>query len=120
MNKREEILTLAKQAVNGEREQTYGSPEDSFERIARLWSTYLQQPVNGLDVAKMMILFKLARTGEHEYLDNWVDIAGYAACAGEIEHDAFRLGGAEKKGVVMEDVKKAVEVYQKRVREGEF
>lgn len=89
MNKREEILNLANQAVNGEREQTYGSPEDSFDRIANLWSAYLKTALTGLDVAKMMILFKLARTGERAYLDNWVDIAGYAACAGEIEDGVY-------------------------------
>lgn len=99
MNKREEILTLANQAVNGEREQTYGSPERSFQRIAQFWTTYLHRdhiPLNELDVAKMMILFKLARTGERAYLDNWVDIAGYAACAGEIEDGSYNQKYDEK------------------------
>lgn len=97
MNKREEILILANKAVNGEREQTYGSPEDSFNRIANLWSAYLNVALTGLDVAKMMILFKLARTGERAYLDNWVDIAGYAACAGEIEDGSYNQKHDEKK-----------------------
>lgn len=97
MNKREEILTLANKAVNGEREQTYGSPEDSFDRIAHLWSGYLRTALTGLDVAKMMILFKIARTGERAYLDNWVDIAGYAACAGEIEDGSYNQKHDEKK-----------------------
>lgn len=97
MNKREEILTLANKAVNGEREQTYGSPEDSFDRIAYLWSAYLEVALTGLDVAKMMILFKLARTREQAYLDNWVDIAGYAACAGEIEDGSYNPEHHEKK-----------------------
>lgn len=97
MNKREEVLTLANQAVNGEREQTYGSPEDSFDRIAHLWSAYLEVALSGLDVAKMMILFKLARTREQAYLDNWVDIAGYAACAGEIEDGSYNPEHHKKK-----------------------
>lgn len=97
MNKREEILTLANKAVNGERQRTYGSPEDSFDRIAHLWSAYLRTALTGLDVAKMMILFKLARTGEQAYLDNWVDIAGYAACAGEIEDGSYNQKHDEKK-----------------------
>lgn len=53
--------------------------------------------MTGLDVAKMMILFKLARTREQAYLDNWVDIAGYAACAGEIEDDSYNPEYHEKK-----------------------
>lgn len=48
-------------------------------------------------MAKMMILFKLARTREQAYLDNWVDIAGYAACAGEIEDGSYNPEYHEKK-----------------------
>ena len=124
MNKREEILTLANKAVNGERQQTYGSPERSFQRIAQFWTVYLHRdhiPLNELDVAKMMILFKLARTGERAHLDNWVDIAGYAACAGEIEDDSYNRGDHGKRVEaferLLEDVKKSV---GEEVREGEF
>ena len=35
--KRDEILESAKVCVCGEREQDYGSPENSFGLIARLW-----------------------------------------------------------------------------------
>lgn len=136
MNKREEILTLANKAVNGERQETYGSPEDSFNRIAHLWSAYLNVALTGLDVAKMMILFKLGRTGERAYLDNWVDIAGYAACAGEIEEGSYNPEYHEKKarefreklkeklkGMTPEDwksVRSYAEEVGKKVREGEF
>lgn len=112
MNKREEILILANQAVNGERQQTYGSPERSFQRIALFWTAYLHRdhiPLTGLDVAKMMILFKLARTGEQAHLDNWVDIAGYAACAGEIEDESYNPKDRDKAfETALEEVKKAV------------
>lgn len=130
MNKREEILTLANKAVNGEREQTYGSPERSFQRIAQFWTAYLHRdhiPLNELDVAKMMILFKLARTQEEkEHLDNWVDIAGYAACAGEIEHNHFHPDEVVVKAIaeeIKEETKRANEEYEKfrrRVREAQF
>ena len=39
---REEILKEALKCVNGEREQQYGSPEDSFMAIAELWTVYLE------------------------------------------------------------------------------
>ena len=83
---RSEILNKANQIVNGEREQAYGSPEDNFSVIATMWGAYLETHVTSADVAVMMILLKAARiasgTGSE---DNWVDIAGYAACGGEIQ-----------------------------------
>ena len=85
---REEILDTAKSIVCGERQDQYGNPEDNFERIADLWTSYLNADVmlQAADVACMMMLLKIARiatgTGKD---DNWVDIAGYAACGGEID-----------------------------------
>ena len=37
------------------------------------------------DVAAMMILLKIARAATSTKCDHWVDIAGYAACGGEID-----------------------------------
>lgn len=81
---RKETLTLAEKAVCGDREKSYGSPEDNFKMIANLWSTYTGYPFTAQDVAAMMILLKIARvaTGVNKD-DNWVDIAGYAACGAE-------------------------------------
>ena len=92
---REFILREALKIVNGDREQSYGNAEDNFDRIADLWRAYLhakipQHYVNltGIDVANMMILLKLARTitGTGK-MDNWIDIAGYAACGGAVEQN---------------------------------
>lgn len=82
---RENVLDEAKKCVCGQREQDYGSPESNFCIIADLWSAYTGHKYTPVDVANMMILLKLARikngggTG-----DSFVDIAGYAACGGEI------------------------------------
>lgn len=82
---RKKILLDAINCVCGNREQDYGSPEDNFGIIANLWSDYLGIGVTSIDVSMMMILLKVARirngggTG-----DSFVDIAGYAACGGEI------------------------------------
>lgn len=92
---REEILAAAKQCVCGDRDQDYGSPEKSFDMIAELWKSYIREKcigpdrdvcITGADVGAMMCLFKLARisTG-HRKADNWIDLAGYAACGGELE-----------------------------------
>lgn len=82
---REQILTKANKIVNGVRNETYGTPEDNFKCIAVYWSSYLDKEVTANDVAIMMILLKVARTQSGTgSMDNYVDIAGYAACAGEI------------------------------------
>lgn len=83
---RTELLEKARKTVCGDREQDYGSPENSFQRIAELWGAYLNQEICDIDVAAMMILLKVARVAEgHAKDDNWIDIAGYAACGAEIE-----------------------------------
>lgn len=82
---REEILNTAKDIVNGARNATYGSPEDCFGTIAGLWGSYLGRTLSATDVAMLMVLLKVARSKSSPgYADNYVDIAGYAACAGEL------------------------------------
>lgn len=83
---RNEILKAAEKCVCGDREQDYGSPESNFNRIAEFWGTYLGAEINAKDVAAMLALLKIARIASgHAKDDNWVDLAGYAACGGEIE-----------------------------------
>lgn len=91
--KREDILNGAKRCVCGGREEDYGAPEDNFGVIAELWETFLRArcmytaelTVLPEDVAAMMALLKLARiaTGAPK-ADSWIDLAGYAACGGEM------------------------------------
>lgn len=89
---RPEILDAAKTCVCGQREQDYGSPEDNFAAISKLWNAYLGDDVTDAhDVAMMMALLKIARirTGRRT-ADSYVDLAGYAACGGEISAEADR------------------------------
>lgn len=93
-SKREIILNKAKDCVLKDRQSTYNSPEDNFKVIAEFWSVYLTASMvteNGKvlitseDVASMMILLKTARVIQNpKHEDNWIDIAGYAACGGEV------------------------------------
>ena len=89
--RRDEILNEAKTCVCGNREQDYGNLENNFETIASLWTYYLGAredvlPIQPHDVAAMMILLKIARIASgHAKADNWIDIAGYAACGGELQ-----------------------------------
>ena len=83
---RPEILDTAKKCVCGQREHDYGSPENNFTRIAALWNAYFgEKTVDAVDVAMLLALLKVARikTGTGT-ADSFVDLAGYAACAGEI------------------------------------
>lgn len=94
---REEILEAAKKIVCTDREAAYGKPEDNFGLIAEFWGAYMRAAAGSIedwdmlsaeDVAAMMILLKLARiaTGKGKgKADNWIDIAGYAACGAECE-----------------------------------
>lgn len=85
-NTRESILETAKQYVSKDRNATHGEPEDSFTDIAAFWSDYTGQTLTSKDVAVMMILLKCARLKTSpDNLDNWVDVAGYAACGGEVK-----------------------------------
>ena len=84
------ILDAAKSITSGERQDDYGDPEDSFECIAAYWTIHLQAvefPLKPSDVAKMMILLKLAREENRHKVDNLVDIAGYARALSLIEGD---------------------------------
>lgn len=82
---RKELLEEADRCVNGQREHDYSSPENNFGTIAAFWSNYLGTLVTPVDVAMMMALLKISRikngggTG-----DSFVDLAGYAACGGEL------------------------------------
>lgn len=88
MNKREECLRIANGIVNGEREKDYGTPEDNFQFIADQWAAYLNYPINRQDVANMMILLKIARAKTGTGTDDcFIDMAGYAACAYEMNQD---------------------------------
>jgi hypothetical protein len=83
---RAEILATATEYVTKDRATTHGDAEDNFRRIARLWNAYMGiDDITPIDVAVMMSLLKVARIRQNPtHADNWIDIAGYAACGGEI------------------------------------
>ena len=83
---RGEILDEAKRLTHTDRQKNYGSPYVNHKRIADLWSVYLETKITPSQVALCLCLVKIARlieTPDHE--DSFVDLAAYAAIAGEIE-----------------------------------
>ena len=86
---RGKILDEAKSLIEGDRNHTYGSPTQNFQNTADLWNVLLShklkdgQKIEPYEIATLMIALKLARTIAQPKRDNFVDIAGYAACGYE-------------------------------------
>lgn len=78
--------------IVAEREGQHGKSAETFKAIAAAWSTYLTAVVGvpvmlrEEDVAMMMVELKVQRFagGQSAHMDTLLDIAGYAACAGEL------------------------------------
>jgi hypothetical protein len=79
------ISEEASAIVAGDRADDYGDVNESFARIAKLWSAYTGTTVSPWDVAQMMILLKVSRAKTSTKRDTLVDIAGYAECAGQLK-----------------------------------
>jgi hypothetical protein len=66
------------------RESDYGDAEDSFSRLAFLWSEFLRCRygvdivLSPRDIADMMVLFKSSRLVNSPKRDTVLDIVGYA------------------------------------------
>lgn len=91
ITQRERCLDEAKKIVCSDRNEQYGEPENNFDVISEYWAAYLNSkykvgvPLDSGDVAYMMVLFKMGRitTAKAYKEDNYIDLAGYAACAME-------------------------------------
>jgi len=101
------ICADAAALVGGDRQVTHGDKTINFQNTADLWNAILRAKarragwpadeaamrfvtldafaLDALDVANMLEAFKIARrySGSHN-IDDYVDGAGYAGCAGEI------------------------------------
>ena len=78
------IVDEAIEIVNGQRQEDYGSINDSFIRIAGLWSAYTGITLDKYDVAKMMMLLKISRAKNGNHRDSYVDIVGYVECVDKL------------------------------------
>lgn len=82
---RKRVLSEAERCVCGQREQDYGTPEDNFDRIAKMWSAYMGVEFNPVDVSMFMVMLKAARIKSGGgTMDSFVDGCGYFSCGGEI------------------------------------
>ena len=89
---KKEILAKASDLVSNDRNKSHGDAFSNHAEIAEFWNIFLDKKLNPMasitadDVAIMMILLKISRhtQGDKNNMDNFVDMAGYAAIAGEI------------------------------------
>lgn len=98
------VLLEAHKIINGDRQQSYGNPEDTHAVIADMWNGYLQglarvygdefsfPYLTNVDVAHMMVLFKISRqingAGKR---DSVVDACGYMALSWDMAEEKERL-----------------------------
>lgn len=85
------LIKSAADLVANDRANTHGDKRKNHKNIAALWNAYLDirrdpaSPLTETDVAQMMVLLKLARTQLGAFnQDDYVDLVGYAAIAGEL------------------------------------
>ena len=91
---RASILEEAKRCVCDWKEKDYGIYDNSFETVAELWKTYIEQGcvddgvdvfLGPKDVAMLMALLQIAHVSCGTATDeNFVDLAAYTAYCGEI------------------------------------
>lgn len=78
------VLSEANSILHGERQGSYGSPCETFDRVAARWSQILGIPVQPWQAALMMADLKLARLSNGYHHDSIVDGIGYLAIAEEL------------------------------------
>jgi hypothetical protein len=94
-----EILNTAAKLVGGDRDRTHGNKRENFRAIAELLNAYMRirrdatAELDEIDVGHIMALLKIARTQTGSpNADDWIDGAGYLACAGELSTTSALTG----------------------------
>ncbi len=91
-----DVLLEAYAITHGDRQATYGPPDQDFRRTADMWTALFGHLLRDGErfepahVAQAMILLKMSRQMHQQKRDNWVDVAGYARC-GQICDDAAAI-----------------------------
>lgn len=87
-------LQDAGELIDGDRNVSYGTPMQNFSNIAAFWSVQFGQLLRpgarftSAHIAQANALQKLARMIAQPKGDNWIDLAGYAACGFECDEQA--------------------------------
>ena len=87
---RSKILQSADTLVSNDRADEHGEAMHNFVAIGDLWNAYLglNKFITPQDVPMMLALLKMARTKENpDNADNYRDLCGYGALAGEVSRN---------------------------------
>ena len=84
MVKASKLLTDASKLVDGDRRSSYGTPEQSFKKLSKLWSAYLDVEITAHDACVMMTLLKISRLAYKPNEDSSTDGAAYLCLASEV------------------------------------
>ena len=108
MKHTKDLLMKAHTLVSVDREKDYGDKVKNHNNIAKLWSAYLDTPIEAHDVAILMTLLKVARTKLGQVSeDTYIDMSAYSAIAGEIKFkEPKKESEGERKGrLTLEHIK---------------
>ena len=108
MKHTKDLLMKAHTLVSVNREKDYGDKVKNHNNIAKLWSAYLDTPIEAHDVAILMTLLKVARTKLGQVReDTYIDMSAYSAIAGEIKFkEPKKESEGERKGrLTLEHIK---------------
>ena len=72
-------------AVISDSDKNFSNPSHHLHRTARLWSAYLDLPMEAHQVAACMGLVGLARSMDSNSVDTWIQALSYIAVAGEMK-----------------------------------
>ena len=117
-----DLLKETIKVITGPRAKDYGDKYDNHVNISALWSSYLDHRISPHDVAICMALVKIARLKHRKTKDCYIDIAGYAAIASEIESkkskkDISFMTEGERKGLqTLKHIKKLNRKKKKNVQ----
>ena len=114
-----ELLDEAKKVIGGDRQEDYGDKLKNHQNIADFWSVFLQKKITAHDVAICMALVKVARLMNQHKKDSYLDMAAYAAIAGEIEARtdkdiSFESEGERRSRITSERIKEWNEEQEKK------
>ena len=115
----QDLLDEAKKLIGGDRQEDYGDKLKNHQNIADFWSVFLQKKITAHDVAICMALVKVARLMNQHKKDSYLDMAAYAAIAGEIEARtdkdiSFESEGERRGRVTSERIKEWNEEQEKK------
>ncbi len=116
----QDLLDEAKKLIGGDRQEDYGDKLKNHQNIADFWSVFLQKEITAHDVAICMALVKVARLMNQHKKDSYLDMAAYAAIAGEIEkrtnkkNISFESEGERRGRVTSERIKEWNEEQEKK------